>query len=128
MKKWWILKILKGVAFFTLFLLLFGWITMALWNELVPELFNGPYISFIQALGLLILSKIIFGFGGMGRGHRQGWSNRRMEWKKKLEAKMAAMTPEEREKFKEMYYYRCGKRYNGGSKETPSGGEASATI
>ena len=44
--------------------LAFGWITMTLWNWLVPVLFNGPVITFWQSIGLLLLSKILFqGFG-----------------------------------------------------------------
>ena len=44
---------------------LLGVVTMLLWNWLVPDLFNGPVITYWQALGLLVLSKILFwGWGG----------------------------------------------------------------
>lgn len=77
-----------------LFVMLFGWITMFLWNYLVPPLFNGPAINFWQALGLLLLSKILFsGFGGKG-GHGG------MQWKQRYYEKMSAMRPEDRERFK----------------------------
>ena len=56
------LKILKyigygilGVAF--VFAAVFA--TMSLWNWLIPELFNGPTLSFWQTAGLFILSKIL---------------------------------------------------------------------
>lgn len=33
---------------------------MWLWNWLIPELFNGPTITFWQSAGLFILSNILF--------------------------------------------------------------------
>ncbi|MBS1486884.1 MAG: hypothetical protein JST43_04785 [Bacteroidetes bacterium] len=73
----------------------FTFLTMQLWNWLVPTLFNGPLVSFWQALGLLVLSKILFsGFGGRRhcRDHRWGghWRGR---WQN--------LTPEERARFKQ---------------------------
>ena len=32
-----------------------------LWNWLIPDLFNGPQIGFLQGLGLLMLAHLIFG-------------------------------------------------------------------
>ena len=37
-----------------------GLITMLLWNWLIPQLFNGPEISFWMAWGLMILLGILF--------------------------------------------------------------------
>jgi len=110
------LKIVAGVIFFGLAL---GYIVMALWNWLIPTLFAGPLIDFYQALGLLLLSKILFGGfkkWGCGGGHCGGggghWKNHwRGHWKKRLEEKMANMTPEEREKMKESYKKCCGFDY-----------------
>jgi type VI protein secretion system component VasF len=80
--------------------LLFSWITMLLWNWLVPVLFNGREISFVQALGLLILTKILtFGFGGRRHWHREGGTF--PPWKSRLYEKMSSLTPEEREAFKQ---------------------------
>ena len=36
------------------------YVLMLLWNWLVPDLFSGPEITFWQAAGLLLLSKILF--------------------------------------------------------------------
>jgi hypothetical protein len=73
---------------------------MSLWNWLIPALFSGPVITFWQALGLLLLSKIIFGFGGGGK--RWGGHYRRGgHWKQHYyQHKMSGMTPEDRERFK----------------------------
>lgn len=75
-----------------------GFIVMALWNALMPDIFALRPISFWQALGLLVLSKILFGGFRPGGGH-PGWRRRMRErWER--------MTPEEREKFKQGM--RCG--------------------
>lgn len=55
----------------------FGAITTLLWNTLLPVIFNLPQINFWQALGLLILSRILFGGFGHGfRGHSNFSRNR----------------------------------------------------
>lgn len=61
-KKVWIAsKIVMILAFVALF----GLIIMLMWNWLVPEIFGVKPVSYIQALGLLILSKLFFsGFHG----------------------------------------------------------------
>ncbi len=40
---------------------LFGFIFMHLWNWLMPDLFGIKTITFFQGVGLVILSKILFG-------------------------------------------------------------------
>jgi hypothetical protein len=82
-----------------------GSLVMLLWNALLPSLFNFPVITFWQGLGLMLLSKLLFGGfrgGGWGRGH---------QWKHKMQEKMSNMTPEEREKFKQEWRNRCGHRF-----------------
>ncbi|MCF8381723.1 MAG: ACBP60 family protein [Bacteroidales bacterium] len=57
------MKILKYVGFGILglgFVAGAVFVTMSLWNWLVPELFNGPEIGYWQTAGLFILSKILF--------------------------------------------------------------------
>jgi hypothetical protein len=46
----------------------FGTITMVLWNVLLPSLFGFPVLSWLQATGLLILCRVLFGgiTGGLG--------------------------------------------------------------
>ena len=69
-----------------------GWVVMSLWNWIMPSLFTSAQpIDYFRALGLLVLSRILFG-GFHGRGgwhhqkHMQRWHN---------------MTDEEKEKFKQ---------------------------
>lgn len=58
-----------------------GAATVGLWNVLMPELFGLHTINFWQALGLLLLSRLLFGrFGGWGSRMRKarfvkGWQS-----------------------------------------------------
>ena len=50
-----------------------GAIVMLLWNWLMPVIFGLPALSLWQALGLLVLMRILFGSFGFGRrGGRPG--------------------------------------------------------
>jgi len=71
-----------------------GFGVMALWNRLMPDLFGWRSISFGQALGLLILTRLLFG------GFRGG-PGRHMLWRARMRERWEQMTPEEREKFRE---------------------------
>jgi uncharacterized protein YqhQ len=44
-----------------------GAIVMLLWNWLMPVIFGLPALSLWQALGLLVLMRILFGSFGFGR-------------------------------------------------------------
>jgi hypothetical protein len=83
----------------------FGGVVMLLWNALLPALFHFPVITFWQALGLLLLTKILFsGFRGPG-GHRG-------PWKDKMKQRWMNMTPEERENFKQEWGRRCRRPFD----------------
>src|SRR2546430_11472413 len=77
---------------------------MSLWNWLVPSLFRGPALQYWQAVGLLLLSRILFG-SLRGRGGWHGHWRARM-WRERW----ASMTPQERERFRERFQHRCGHR------------------
>jgi hypothetical protein len=87
-------KFLKFFLFAIVAIAVFGFATMYLWNWLMPALFGLHAITFLQALGLIILSKILF--GGF---HRHGGRGRR-GWKNHMKARWESMTPEERERFR----------------------------
>jgi hypothetical protein len=71
-----------------------GFVVKGLWNALMPDLFGWHTITFWQGLGLLLLSKILFGgfhrHAGGGRNH----------WRQRMKERWDHMTPEEREKFR----------------------------
>jgi hypothetical protein len=91
---------------------------MLLWNALVPQLFSGPNIGYGQAIGLLVLTHILFR-GGPPAHHRHSWGH--WGWRGRMEEKMAGMSPEEKARFKEMWEKRCGR---GAGPFSPSVGNA----
>ncbi len=91
--------VMKGIAFLILapaFVAAVSLVVMLLWNALVPSLFAGPALTFWQAVGLLVLCRILFG-GFRGHGGHHGW--RRRAWRERWHR----MTPEERERFRDGY-------------------------
>ena len=103
MKKLWIKKGIMFLFIFIAAVLVFGLVVMSLWNAILPAVIGVKTITFIQALGILVLSKILFGGFGGGRRWRGGPA-----WKEKMKQRWDNMTPEEREKFKGGWKTRCG--------------------
>ena len=90
-----LLFVLAGVAFVAVG----AAVVMFLWNALVPSIFGLRAIGFWQALGLLVLSRILFGrLRGGARWH----------WRHRMHERWASMSPEERAKFQEGMRGRCG--------------------
>lgn len=105
MKKFWIKKGLMFLILFIAAVFLFGGVVMGLWNAILPAVLGVKAITFMQALGILLLSKILF--GGFG-GRRWGGSP---QWKQKMKQRWDNMTPDERENFKAEWKNRCGSRW-----------------
>jgi hypothetical protein len=86
--------------------LLFGWIVMRLWNAILPSVIHVGELSYWQAIGLLILSRILFGgFGGKRFGGGPGMKGGM--WKEKW----MSMSDEEKTKFREQWRMRCGRPF-----------------
>jgi hypothetical protein len=96
-----ILRVLKFVLIATLALSVFSFLMMSLWNWLMPALFGLRLITFWQAVGILVLSKILF--GGLRPRFGPG-----MYWRRRMMARWEKMTPEERQKLREGLRGRCG--------------------
>ena len=76
------LNVLKYVGFGILgigFVTLAIFVTMSLWNWLIPQLFHGPVLTFWQAAGLFLLSKILL--TGIAPGRQESHSKK--DWRKK---------------------------------------------
>jgi len=103
MKRYYALKGIKMGIFFIAMVAFGGFVLMTLWNWLVPEIFGLTAITWVQALGLLALSRILFGNwgGGKSRGRHQGKNKKK--WEKRWKEKMAEMTPEQRARMKEKF-------------------------
>jgi hypothetical protein len=96
--------VLKGIRiaiFVIIGAAVLGFVVKGLWNALIPPIFGWHTITFWQGIGLLLLSKILFGgfhrHGGPGRGR----------WQQRMKDRWEQMTPEEREKFRNGM--RCGR-------------------
>lgn len=59
--------IIGGVIVAPIFAFLFGWVVMLLWNWLMPALFSIKTISYWQAFGIVLLTRLLF--GGLHHSH-----------------------------------------------------------
>lgn len=100
-KKYWPFKILFFLVAAAVFISLLGWVVMTLWNRLLPEILGVRLINFWQALGLLVLSRILF--GGWGKPGRRYPGNRQAFWRNKWHS----MSGEEKALFKAKWKERC---------------------
>jgi len=94
------LRVLKYVGFAILgigFIFLAIYVTMSLWNWLVPDLFKGPEISFWQTAGLFLLSKILLTGVAPGGRHHRGPRN----WRYKYHEKYRCWPEESKDETKE---------------------------
>ena len=91
--KFW--KAIKILAMVVVAVLVFGYGTELLWNWLMPSIFGLRAITFAQAIGLLILSKLLLGGFHRHSGGRNGW-------KRHMKDRWEKMTPEERERFRDL--------------------------
>lgn len=112
-KGYWVLKGLKFVVLGAAFVTAAGFAVMWLWNWLMPAIFGLGTITWIQALGMFALAKILFGGrGGHGWGGRGGCGGhhhgRHGHWRQRWEEKWANMSEEERAKMRAKWGNRCG--------------------
>ena len=74
-------------------ILVFGGVVMLLWNKVLVPVLHISEVTFWQALGILVLAKILFGSFGGGHSSNRNYSKQKMMWNQ--------MTPEQKEKFRE---------------------------
>ncbi len=116
-------RVAKMILFFIILAPLFafaiGSIVMLLWNYALVPVLHISTVTFWQALGILVLSKILFSsFGGRHR-HRGGFMKERMMWN--------SMTPEQKQKLKEEWKNRMFRGRHGCYQGAYSGGQEAAT-
>lgn len=93
----------KHLVFIPLFLIamvgLIGGLVMWLWNWLMPLIFGLPSLTFWQAVGLVVLCRLLVGNVGFGGHHHHGHVHGQCacgEGSNKLRESWNNMTPEER--------------------------------
>ena len=84
-----------------LFIFIGGEEVLHLWNWLLPPLFGFRQVNFWEALGLLVLCRILFGGHGW---HGSGRSN----YRRRMAERWERMTPEERERLRQSWRGRWG--------------------
>ena len=86
-----------------------GFIIMALWNNILAVIFPIALINFWQALGLFLLSKLLFG----GLPGKPAWAGRRHNRREmeEMRNKWFNLSPEERKNFRQDMRsgFQCGK-------------------
>lgn len=101
MKRNWVFRGGKFLLWAAAGIAVIGLVVMGLWNWLMPSLFGWTEIGFLEAMALLILSRILFG------GLRGPWGGG-MHWRHRMKERWDRMTPEEREKFRRGFRGRHG--------------------
>ncbi len=90
----------------------FSAVVMLLWNWLMPAIFGLIAINFWQALGLLVLARILF--GNFGHKHKRMHGMHGMHHGGHLREKWMKMTDEERKEFiKKRHEHFHGSRFDG---------------
>jgi hypothetical protein len=95
MKRFWVLRGMKLLVLAAVAIAVLGYVVMSLWNAVIPGVTGLHAITYLQALALLVLSRILFG-GLVGRG-RRGW-----HWRARMQERWQQMTPEERKHFRDL--------------------------
>jgi len=98
--RWYFIAPLAILAIFV-FTFVGGQVVMLLWNWLLPPLFGVRLLTFWQALGMLVLCRILFGGCGWRGSHRPNFRQR-------MKDRCERMTPEERERFRQRMQERWG--------------------
>ncbi len=81
---------------------IFSGVVMFLWNGILPAVLGVSTITFWQAMGILVLSKILF--GAIKGHHRHSKCNSEGH---KWRSKWMNMSPEEKDKMKTEWKNRC---------------------
>lgn len=92
-----------GAALFT------GLLVMLLWNAILPPVTGVHPLAYWQAVGLLLLCRLLFGRFPRPPFRRRGRAHWREKWKN--------MPPEERERLRRAWQNRCGRRRGDSAEE-----------
>ncbi|MFZ4400389.1 MAG: hypothetical protein ACOYO1_10170 [Bacteroidales bacterium] len=102
-KNFWIKRVIFIPLAIVAGVFIFGSLLMFLWNSILPSVIGVGAITFWQAIGILLISKILFGSFKSGHSHHKSHTHMydmHMKWMQ--------MNPDEREKMKAEWKGRCG--------------------
>jgi hypothetical protein len=103
----WVYKAAAFIVFALAFVAALSYVVMSLWNAIIPTLFHLPTLQYWQAVGLLVLCRILFG-GIRGRHGWHGHDHGHGGWRRHMRQRWESMTPEERERMRAKFKHRCG--------------------
>lgn len=92
------------VLLLPVFLALVGWVVQALWNSVVVEISGARPMTFWQALGLLLLCRILL--GRWGPGGYGPWSRFRGPGGS-VRDRWQGLTPEQRDQLRHRWMAKC---------------------
>ena len=99
-------QIAKGIGLGVLMIAMFFvlvYFFQYVWNMTIPAVFGLKEITYIQSLGLLIISRMLIG----GFGFRWANNGKSKFWRERVKMKMQNMSSEEREEFKRRLSQKC---------------------
>ncbi|MBI1796375.1 MAG: hypothetical protein HYR74_04920 [Candidatus Eisenbacteria bacterium] len=105
----WLFIVPLAIVGMALFVTIGGYGVMWLWNRILPPLFGWHVITFGQALGLLVLCRVLFGGLGLHGGNRSALRrNMADRVADRFVDRWEHMSPEERERFRQRIRERFG--------------------
>ena len=96
-------RAIRFLFFIVIGLTLAGFVVMWLWNTILPPVAGVGMVNFWQALGLLVLCRLLFGNLSGNRRRHAPFGRKKVL----MRQKWAKMTPEERQEFKRQWKTYC---------------------
>ncbi|MDR3237289.1 MAG: hypothetical protein LBT84_02170 [Spirochaetia bacterium] len=84
----------------------FSALTMILWNIILPNIAGLPAIDYGQAVGLFLLSRLLFGGIGGGKLLAFGFAHKHHHYRNHLRDKWKGMSDDERKEFAQKFFHR----------------------
>jgi hypothetical protein len=109
----------KLIVLVVAFAAIVGVVVMLLWNWLLPSIFGLKTINFLQAVGIVLLARVLFGGWGGGffsRFHAHAHQN-------PVREKWAKMSPEERDEFLRHRHIRHGHHFGWNAEDITDNGK-----
>jgi hypothetical protein len=107
-----------GIGLMLVMCAVFGAGVMVLWNALMPQIFGLPQLSYLQAAGLLLLARILFGgisaWQDRPAHHAARGGEHQFHHNNNLREKWMNMSDEERKEFieKEKDFFKFHNRFS----------------
>ncbi|MEM6632861.1 MAG: hypothetical protein AAF694_24535 [Bacteroidota bacterium] len=102
----WAIRGFFMLLFGAVFIALIGGVVMYLWNAILPRVIGVNPLTYWDALGLLVLCRILFGSFHQGKGKRRG-PRKKFARRKAWMEKWSSMSEEEKAEMKDRWRQKC---------------------